>query len=289
MAIDFLLVCAAVFFFSDQRLEQALSDFHRDGFAVIKDFVPRDTCEEMMRRARELVADFDPAEAISVFTTKDQVRTSDRYFLESGDKIRFFLEEEAVDKEGRLACDKERAINKIGHALHALDPLFVRFSSSPGVLEIVRALVPGEPFIVQSMIIFKQPGIGGEVGCHQDATFLYTEPESVVGLWFALEDAHIDNGCLWAIPGGHTLGLKQRFRRDGAGGVKMDILDPSPWPMERLVPLEVPQGTLVLLHGLLPHYSRPNRSPRSRLAFTLHAIDKSAHYPEDNWLRPAGA
>ena len=53
------------------------------------------------------------------------------------------------------------------------------------------------------MYIFKQPNIGGEVTCHQDSTFLYTEPIDIVGLWFALEDATIENGCLWAIPGGH--------------------------------------------------------------------------------------
>ena len=60
-----------------------------------------------------------------------------------------------------------------------------------------------DPLAVQSMYIFKQPRIGGEVSCHQVATFLYTEPTSVVGFWFAIEDATLDNGCLWAQPGGH--------------------------------------------------------------------------------------
>ena len=42
------------------------------------------------------------------------------------------------------------------------------------------------------MYIFKQPKIGGEVVCHQDSTFLYTEPESAVGFWVAIEDATIE-------------------------------------------------------------------------------------------------
>ena len=46
------------------------------------------------------------------------------------------------------------------------------------------------------MYIFKQPHIGGEVGCHQDATFLYTDPITVTGFWFAIEDATLENGCL---------------------------------------------------------------------------------------------
>ncbi len=75
------------------------------------------------------------------------------------------------------------------------------------------------PLLLQGMYIFKQPRIGGEVTCHQDSTFLYTEPQNIIGLWFALEDATVENGCLWAIPGGHKLGLEinleaKRERRD---------------------------------------------------------------------------
>ena len=79
------------------------------------------------------------------------------------------------------------------------------------------------------MYIFKPPEIGGEVLCHQDATYLHTEPASVVGLWFALEDATCENGCLWALPGGHKQGLKSRFRRDGEVGLTLDVTDDTPW------------------------------------------------------------
>ena len=47
----------------------------------------------------------------------------------------------------------------------------------------------------------QQKKIGGEVALHQDSTFLYTDPPSVVGLWVALEDATKENGCLWHLPG----------------------------------------------------------------------------------------
>ncbi len=58
---------------------------------------------------------------------------------------------------------------------------------------------------LQSMYIFKQPSIGGVVVPHQDSTFIHTTPLSCVGLWWALEDATRDNGCLWAMPGGASL------------------------------------------------------------------------------------
>ncbi len=207
-------------------------------------------------------------------------------FSSSGDKVRFFFEEEAFDQGGRLKQSKERSINKVGHALHDLDPVFDRFSRRPALAELVRALGVAEPLLLQSMYIFKQPKIGGEVICHQDAAFLHTEPLSVMGLWFALEDATLENGCLHAAPGGHKGPLRSRFLRHGMR-TQTIALDPTPLPRADLLPLEVEQGTLVVLHGLLPHWSAPNRSTRSRHAYTLHVIDGRARYSADNWLQRA--
>jgi phytanoyl-CoA hydroxylase len=107
----------------------------------------------------------------------------------------------------------------------------------------------------------------------------------IVGLWFALEDATIENGCLWAIPGGHRPGLKSRWVRSRDGGMEFQIYDSEPWPETELVPLEVKKGSLILLHGLLPNRSFENRSPHSRHAYTLHLIHAGAKYPSDNWLQ----
>ena len=104
------------------------------------------------------------------------------------------------------------------------------------------------------------------------------------GLWFALEDATLENGCLWALPGGHKGPLRERWRRNVAGALVMERLDDTPWPEEG-VPLEAPKGTLVVLHGKLPHGSAPNRSAQSRHAYTLHLIDGACAYPVDNWLQ----
>src|SRR5258708_1212733 len=264
---------------------EQIAAYDRDGFLVLDDFVDASACDGLRARAEELVRDFDPAGVVSVFSTHEQTRTSDDYFLESGDKIRFFFEENAFLPDGSLRQTKERSINKIGHALHDLDPAFDRFSRTPEIQQLVSDLNISDPLLLQSMYIFKQPCIGGEVTCHQDATFLFTEPLRMVGLWFALEDATLDNGCLWVIPGRHKLGLKSRFLHAEGGGTRFEVFDSAPWSEENLQPLEVKKGTLIILHGLLPHLSRENRSAKSRHAYTLHVIDASANYPKDNWLQ----
>ena len=268
------------------RLTSAqINQYFDDGYLVIEDFVSPDACDRLRDRAMQLVQDFEPSEVASIFSTREQNRLTDNYFLESGDKIRFFFEENAFLPDGTLKQTKERSINKIGHALHELDSEFSAFSRTPEIQALVHDLKIGNPLLLQSMYIFKQPRIGGEVSCHQDSTFLYTEPVDIAGLWFALEDSTLENGCLWAIPGGHELGLKSRWVRNGEGGMRFETFDDRPWDEEKLVPLEVNKGSLILLHGLLPHKSLANRSERSRHAYTLHVISAECSYPQTNWLQ----
>jgi phytanoyl-CoA hydroxylase len=263
--------------------------WQRDGFIVLPDFKSAAEIAKLRARAEQIVDDFDPGASRSIFTTRDQQTAADAYFLASDNTVRCFFEEEAFGPDGQLRQPKALSINKIGHAMHDLDPVFASFTRDPKLAALAGDLGLHDPKIWQSMYIFKQPGIGGEVRWHQDATFFDSTPISVTTFWFALEDATIDNGCLWAEPGGHRGPLRERFLRDG-DVITMEKLDATPWPADSVaIPLEAKAGTLICFHGLLPHYSAPNRSSVSRHAFTLHATDAGTEYSTKNWIQRGSA
>jgi phytanoyl-CoA hydroxylase len=268
------------------RLTVNMLDAYKDaGVLILENFVPVEECASLRERALQLIDEFDPGEVRSIFSAKEQTQLNDRYFYESGDKIRFFLEYDAFDEAGNLIQAKEDCLNKMGHAMHDLDPVFRQFSYRSELGELARSIGVADPGLLQSMYIFKPPRIGGEVHFHQDSTFIYTEPESCVGFWFALEDATIGNGCMYFIPGEHRGPLKQRNYRVGDDEFTIETLDDTPWPEDRKLAAEAATGTMVMFDGRSPHMSKHNTSDKSRHAYTLHVIDRKCHYPDDNWLQ----
>lgn len=262
-----------------------LQQFQKNGYLILEGFNTTDECDVLMKRGEELAAGFNFDGHPSVFQTSDQAKTTDDYFLNSGDKIAYFFEKDAFDANGKLKTDLFHSLNKIGHALHDIDPVFNRFTRSLQMKKLVSELELNTWLIIQSMLILKHAKIGGVVDIHQDSTFLYTEPDSCIGFWFALEDASTENGCLWAKPGGQHTPLRSRFRRKDNGGTELITLNAEPYTMEEMKPLEVKKGTCIVLHGLLPHYSLPNTSGRSRQAYSIHTINREAKYPAENWLQ----
>lgn len=265
-----------------------ISQFKQNGFLVLPDFVDAERCIALRRRATELAREHVPSpEKATIFTADGKpLHASDEYFLTSGEAIRCFFEKDAFDADGQLRADAHLCLNKLGHAMHDLDAVFGSFSRTPELAALASDLGMREPLLLQSMYIFKQARIGGEVRCHTDHTYLWTEPRSVVGFWFAIDDATTENGCMWALPGGHRMPVKSRSRLNASRtAMVMDELDKEPYPTTGLVALEAKRGTLVLLDGALPHYSGPNLSDRPRHAYTIHIIDGVADYLPDNWLQ----
>lgn len=260
-----------------------IADYHEYGFLVLPKFLPGSEVESLKTQALALINQWEPAKRAQVFTTTEQEKQNNDYFMASGENISFFLEEGAQDASGRLIRPKQESINKIAHAMHDLDPVFSRLSYRPEYRTIVGQLGYRKPVIVQSMYIMKPPGLGGEVIPHQDSTYIISKPSSCMGIWLAVEDASVQNACLYAVPGSQKAGtLKHWVKRDG----KMVLTNDKKYSTDGGVCVEAVKGTVVLLHGDLVHWSSQNQSSTSRHAYTLHLVE-SDHclWSVDNWLQ----
>ena len=151
-----------------QLTPEMVADFRAAGVLILEDFVSTEDCQQLREHTIEMIDAFDPSEVKHVFSAMEQTQLGDKYFEESGDKIRFFFESDAFDGNGELQQSKEDSLNKMGHAMHDLDPVFDAFSRTSELAATVDSLGYEEPVILQSMYIFKPPRIGGEVYCHQD-------------------------------------------------------------------------------------------------------------------------
>ena len=264
--------------------------YQEDGFIVLENVISNADIQQLKSEALKIVDDFDIDRYRTVFTTTDRDSGRDDYFFDSAENIHCFLEEDALDGNGELRKPPRLAINKIGHALHDLNPAFNAFCRLPLFGHVLRDIGYRHPLLWQTMYIFKQPHIGGEVRWHQDGSYLITDRPTVTGIWIAIEDAHRDNGCLWVQPGGHRSPLREIYQVDWAKREgQLSELDRAPWPGEdEALAVEVEAGSVVMFHDHMPHYSSRNLSEESRHAFTLHVAEKSSRWSGENWLqRPA--
>jgi len=272
---------------SEMLNKRQLEQFEEQGYLVLEAVIAQAEVDQVRKAALDIVDRFDINRRRSVFTTGDRDRGRDDYFFDSAENVHCFLEAGAVDANGALLKPPELAINKIGHALHDLDPVFNAFCKLPLFGRVLREIGYTCPLLWQTMYIFKQPRIGGEVRWHQDGSYLISRPPSVTGIWVAIEDAARNNGCLWVQPKGQRSPLREIYevdwkKREGS----LRVLDSTPWPQSNeAVAVEVPAGSVVIFHDHMPHYSSQNFSDKSRHAFTMHVAEKGAEWSRSNWLQ----
>ena len=131
-------------------------------------------------------------------------------------------------------------------------------------------------------IQIKPPRVGGPTLWHQDHPYWpVIQPADLVSAWVALEDATIENGCMWMVPGSYRWGAY----KDGSIGNKEDELSPDYDPAlipkgetVEIVPCPVQAGAVVFHHCLTWHGAPPNRSEMVRPAIAVHYMPGYTRY-----------
>ncbi|GMF98099.1 hypothetical protein B5S33_g1493 [[Candida] boidinii] len=283
--------------------QEQLSKYKEEGCLAIPGFLDEATVKLLNDEIVKLTNDLDlSTHPMTRFTTSEDgedKHVGDDYFINSSDKIHYFFEVDAVDSNGKLTKPKDKSINKIGHGLHFLNDKFNSITTTKEIAEICKQLGYKDPRALQSMVIIKQPEIGGKVPPHQDGEFLYSNPLSCTGFWFALEDCTLTNGCLRYLPGSHnTHPVRKRFIKDFENGgtrfIDTKTLENYDFSKEKAatkeeedsyVDVEIPAGTLVLIHNSVMHKSERNTSSKSRNAYTFHIVEGESEYDNKNWLQ----
>lgn len=146
------------------------------------------------------------------------------------------------------------------HFPHKLSPLMYQYLAQSVMVEALTRVIGPNVKCMQSMLFIKASGKPGQAW-HQDEYFIPTRDRSLTGGWIALDDATVENGCLWVIPGSHKHGIiwpqrKHDDRRFDCTGEAIYF----PYTDEDSIPVEVPAGAIVFFNGYLLHRSLPNRA-----------------------------
>ena len=143
--------------------------WEEEGYLILDGYATAQQCQLIMTRSAEIVEENGPSALGEVFDAVGNSHGGDAYFLDSGDKIRVFFETGIHDENGELTVPLSRAANKLGHAMHDLDPVFDAFSRTAKLANTADSIGMTAPGLLQSMVIFKHAHVGGEVGCIKTA------------------------------------------------------------------------------------------------------------------------
>lgn len=145
------------------------------------------------------------------------------------------------------------------------EPRLLAISNHAGIARVLRRLLGDEPVMFQDMALLKPPRIGREKPWHQDcAYFDYPQGTQVVGIWLALDEALVENGCMHVIPGSQVEGPVVHFQRRD-----WQICD-TEVQTQRCLALPMQPGDCLFFDGLLHHGTPPSRSPLRRRALQFH-------------------
>ena len=227
------------------------------GFFRVDRFAPASLCEAMLERVTRIVREPELAEALGVKVMAE------------------------TNKAGMAVANPEDGVSKI-FRLHR-DTVFAEFAHSTPVVDLVSPLIAPDVDVFLSQFIFKTAGAWGQPW-HQDSLYFPFEPRRpVVGVWLAVTEATLQNGCLHVLPGSHTEPVHSHVpdRRPGANYGYFEIVDHD---MSSSEPVLMSPGDLLVFDSHLMHRSTDNESSGIRAAMVYHyASAGTVDHSEEYW------
>lgn len=252
----------AIFDYEGAVTDAQRAQFERDGYLAFRHVLSPAQIADARQALTELVGEF----ARQSQEQRDQQRM----------KVQFEFGFEPAPGEQGDPGDLELRVRKYMW-FHDRKPVLteIAYAGHP-VYDIVSALIGQGSTLFQDMALVKPPLIGSEKAWHQDnAYFAVTPLESVCGVWIALDDATVENGCMHVLPGGHKGGAQVHYHgpdSDSVKGLNPDRcqIRPGQIATSEAVPVPIPAGGAMFFYGMLPHQTPPNTSPGRRRALQYH-------------------
>jgi len=177
---------------------------------------------------------------------------------------RWFLEHDTRDA---------RVLRKLDNPVYER-PVFRRLAAESRLLAVVEQLIGPGLRVWFSQVFLKPPGGGGPKPVHQDNFYFGpSDPDGVVTVWIALDDATSENGCLYFADGSNTGPV---YPHEAPEGEPFNLQVPSEIAARfELTAAPVPSGGVSFHHGNTLHQSSANLSDRPRRAVAMHVVNRS--------------
>ena len=232
------------------------AQFQKDGFATVKTLIPPSELETLRQRMDMISEGRVPAFPAEM------------------------IEYEPV-AAGSIATPPVRKINQCAER----DDVFMAHAANPRILDIIESLIGPDIKLFGSQCFMKPPG-GIPKPYHQDSAYFNIEPRELVTCWTALDDATIDNGCLWVIPGSHRIGLLDHDQPWHVGDrVDMQVRDEQ-IDCTRELSNELTAGSCSFHHSMLLHRSGPNQTESPRRGLAVHYMSSRSRWTHPTDPRP---
>jgi phytanoyl-CoA hydroxylase len=246
-----------------------VASYQANGFLAFSDFLTAqevaDLNDDMAAMVRSLYEKAKSGELPVKRGNWDNMRNYSGYKISEGDEKPSLLLEPDVEFDPRTASFDlvDQSYRKISY-MACRSAAFKALSENPRLIAFLEALLGPKPIVYGDQALCKPARIGSAKPWHQDsAYFNYAPYDAGVDVWIALDDAEVENGCMFVLPGGHKQGPKRHIHRDDC------LIDEGRLDYSHAAPVELQAGGILLFSVLLPHYTPPNHSDRRRRAAQL--------------------